>query len=123
MQTHLHLIYDQLDLLMSFLVESTGTLFAKPHALNNWQYDDLQALAAEVDCAAERYLTAPQRLQDGYSLVEVGDDLLTPLQDILERSSALLYDDTLPALCSQRLRRINDTSYDMFNIVNELFDL
>jgi hypothetical protein len=123
MQTHLHLIHDQLDLLMSFLVQSTGALFAKPQTLNNWQYDDLQALAAEVDNAAERYLTASQRLQDGYSLIEVGDDLLAPLQAILERSSALLYDDTLPAVCSQRLQRINDTSYDMFNIVNEIFDL
>ena len=123
MQTHLQLIYEQLDMLTSFLVEETGMLFAEPAMLNDWQRDDIHALAYAVDATAEGFLTAPQRLQEGYSLVQVGDELLGALHEVLERSAALLYDDTLPVTCSQRLQPINRTAYDMVAIVSEIFDL
>jgi hypothetical protein len=123
MQTHLHLIYEQLDLLVTFLIEETGALFAESNALNEWQRDDVHALAFGVDSTTECFLTVPQRLQDGYSLVEVGDDLIGRLQEVLERSSALLYDETLPTRCNRRLQQINNTGYDMLNIACEFFAL
>ncbi len=123
MPTHLHLIYDQLDVLINLLVEETGTLFAEPAALNPWQYDDIQALADAVDVVTEGILGLPEHLQAGYSLREVGDELLNTLAAVLERSSALLQDDTLPEVIIRRLQIINSTAYDMYSIVSEIFDL
>ena len=123
MQTHLDLIYDQLDFLTNILVEETGALFCDSDAWTDWQYEDIQALAQTVDVAAQRFLTVPQFLQDGYSPYTVGTALDSDLRHVLERSAALLNDESLPHDVARRLQQINSTGYDMLTIVTEIFDL
>ena len=109
MQTHLDLICEQLDTLVTLLQRESRMLhdWAGTH-LKDWSRDDYDTLTHDV----EQLTTEFTALTNG--------DLSTRLYDIREFASVLLHNQNLAPVQHNRLQFIYLTSADLLDIVEEI---
>lgn len=113
MQTHLDLIFEQLDTLLDLLQRQSRSLhaWADKH-LSDWHQEDYHSLVDQVEHVSGEMS----------SLWEVppSSALRTRLFDIREFASLLLNTQTLAPTQEEQLRLIYLTSADLLDIVDEI---
>ena len=121
MQTHLDLIYEQLDTLVSLLDrQSRGLQDWVGEDLNICYRDDYHMLVYYIDDLNTRLAAMWDHLlrSDESGLAE--SLLSAALRDIYNLSAALLYNHELTGIQEQQLRSIHLTSGDILDIVEEI---
>ncbi|MBZ0304276.1 MAG: hypothetical protein K8J31_31360 [Anaerolineae bacterium] len=124
MHTHLNLIYEQLCTLMDLLIEQAHMLLAQDPGPGALGYrDDLEALVQTVGQFALRLDQAERQALSHEESALLVHDLRAPLRDVMGLSELLLNnaDDMLTPRQCQLLQHVYATSYDLLDVVDDLF--
>jgi hypothetical protein len=121
MQTHLDLIYEQLDTLVKLLLrESENLKHWVDEELSDWRQDDYFSLVYEIDSLTGSFAQVMDDLLPESPAAMVGINLSAALQNIREFSALMLDHHDFPPEQAAHLTLIHNTSADLVDIVHEI---
>ncbi len=124
METHASLVYEQLYTLVDLLIEEAHLLMAQTSGPDTLGLrDDLDALVQAVGHFALRLDEVESNTRAGMTSAALLHDLRAPLGSALGLSELLVdhAEDLLTTHQHRLLQHIYTTSYDLLDIVDELF--